>query len=223
MKIALAVILCAVIAVAAGRSQAPASPLPPSATVSGIFVVRPDPRECPSPRCGGYWISLANHARTRCDDGLLRPRCYIAAAETEKGAETQLPAYGLAKGVLESRQFGGLGELGILTVSATWDHAGEDLATGDFFRLRDTGVRCVRAPCFSFLATRLNERKQAIRVSSVDLTSTLDIPAETRRRGQVALGARDGLLAAGQIVRSSDGGRTFRATEIYLKALPPRA
>ena len=34
---------------------------------------RPDPRMCPSPRCGGYWVALANRARTRCSDGVLRP------------------------------------------------------------------------------------------------------------------------------------------------------
>jgi hypothetical protein len=221
MKIALAVTVI-VVAALSGRAQAPAA-VHSAESTAGVFVARPDPRACPSPLCGGYWVSLVNRARTRCSDGLLRPRCYVASAETSSGGETQLPSYGLAKGILGSRQFGSLGELGVLTVSATWDHAGEDLATGDFFRLRDTGVRCVRAPCFSFRATRLNGGSRTIRVSSIDLTSTLDIPAETRHRGQVALGARDGLFAAGRVVRVSDGGRTFRATEIYLKSLPPRA
>jgi hypothetical protein len=222
VKIALAITVIALAALS-GRAEMPAASVRSTATTAGIFVVRPDPRECPSPLCGGYWVSLANRARTKCSDGLLRPRCYVAAAETEKGGETQLPAYGLAKGTLGSRQFGGLGELGVLTVSATWDHAGEDFATGDFFRVRDTGVRCIRAPCFSFRAAKLNERTQAIRVSSVDLASTLDIPPETRRRAQAALRSREGLLAAGRIVATADSGRLFRASEIYFKEPPPRA
>jgi hypothetical protein len=220
VKIALAIAVTALVALS-GRAQTHAAAVHTAGTAEGIFMVRPDPRECPSPLCGGYWVSLANHARTRCSDGLLRPRCYVAAAETEKGGEIQL--FVLAKGTLESRQFEAFGELGVLKVSASWDAAGEDLATGDFFRLRDTGVRCVRSPCFSFRATKLNQAARAIRISTVDLTSTLDIPTETRRRAQAALRSRDGLLAAGRIVATADGGRLFRASQIYFKASQPRA
>ena len=224
MKIALAVILCALAALASGRAQALPSPLPSPALATGIFVVRPDPRECPSPLCGGYWVSLANHARTRCSDGLLRPRCYAAGAvDAGTGRETQAPVNGLARGTLAARQFGGFGQLGVLDIAASWEPGGEDLAVGDFFRLRDTGVRCIRAPCFSFRAVRLNQQGPAVRISSVDLTSALDVPPVTQRRARAALESRDGLLAAGTLARTSDGGRVVRVTEVYFKAPPPRA
>ncbi|MEP7224495.1 MAG: DUF6748 domain-containing protein, partial [Actinomycetota bacterium] len=44
------------------------------------YVVYTDPRLCPSPLCGGYWVALANHSRTRCPDRRYRPRCYVASA-----------------------------------------------------------------------------------------------------------------------------------------------
>lgn len=218
MKTALLFALCSL---AIGASGAAAGS---STGATGIYVVRPDPRACPSPLCGGYWISLANHARTKCHDGLLRPRCYAAeAVDAATGRPVSVDPYGLARGSLGKQSSPDFGQLGVLTVSATWDAVGEDLATGSFFRLRDTGLRCVRAPCFSFRGVKLNETASAIPVSSVDLTSTFDVPPETRRRAQAALRSQDGLLAAGRIVRSSDGGRLFRATQVYLKTAPPHA
>src|SRR5436309_12766354 len=110
-------------------------------TPKSIYVVRPDPRACPSPMCGGYWVALANHARTRCNDGLLRPRCYVAIAIsslTREPVTTELPANGLVKAVLGSQQFGGFGELGALYVTDVWKPVGQE-ATGGFFRMRDTG------------------------------------------------------------------------------------
>src|SRR5919197_6304583 len=121
MRIALAVILSALAALVAGHAQAPASPLRATVTASGIFVVRPDPRECPSPLCGGYWVALANRARTRCSDGLLRPRCYVAyVLDARDTDELGAISGSLAKGVLEFRDSPDFGRLGQLTVSGIW-------------------------------------------------------------------------------------------------------
>ena len=45
-----------------------------------MFLVEHDPRLCPSPACGGYWVALANGVRTRCGDGTREKRCYDARA-----------------------------------------------------------------------------------------------------------------------------------------------
>jgi hypothetical protein len=218
VKIALLFALCSL---AIGASGAAAGPT----AANAIYVVRPDPRACPSPLCGGYWVALANRARTKCSDGLFRPRCYAALAKDESGQPLRTPpdAYGLVRAGLAPQDFGPLGELGVLYVADVWTHAGDDAARGKFFRLRDTGIRCVRSPCFSFRATRLNEPVPAVRISSIDLTSALDITAKLRDRAYAALGMRGGLLAAGRIVVTRDGGRLFRATQVYLKIAPPHA
>src|ERR687888_2347887 len=111
MKIALTVVGCALV-LGLGAARAPASPSPPDAAAA-FYVVRPDPRECPSPLCGGYWVSLANHARTRCSDGLLRPRCYVSSAvDADKRQPVSIQAGALAKGVLEVQQSDDWGQLG---------------------------------------------------------------------------------------------------------------
>ena len=216
MRIALAVILSALAALVAGHAQAPASPLRATVTASGIFVVRPDPRECPSPLCGGYWVSLANHARTRCSDGLLRPRCYVSSAvDADKRQPVSIQAGALAKGVLEVQQSDDWGQLGVLTVGSSWAPVGQASATGTFFRLRDTGIRCVRAACLSIRARVLNSAAKPTLVSSLDLGPARSGTA--RRHAEAALASSDGLLAAGSILAAADRGRVLHASQVYLK------
>ena len=184
----------------------------------------PDPRLCPSPLCGGYWVSLANHARTRCHDGLLRPRCYVAFAVstvTRKPLATPLPAGSLARAAIGTWTFGGAGELGAIWVADASAPVGDAAPSGHFYRLQDSGIRCIRAPCFWLRATRLNARSKATG-SDLDLTATGASESELER-AQAALRSPTGLLAAGRFVAATDGGRIFRATRIYFSAKQPRA
>jgi hypothetical protein len=181
-----------------------------------IYVVRPDPRLCPSPLCGGYWVARANHARTRCHDALHRPRCYVA---TLSGSRRSLADGALARGVLGSAAVEGFGPLGALRVDEAWEPVTGAPATGEFFRLRDTGVRCIRAPCFWIRASRLN-------TASSTTISDLGLGLLTPRQARPAvaqLTTSSGLLAAGHIVRTPDGGRLVRVSQVYLRAARPRA
>ncbi|HMV67917.1 MAG TPA: hypothetical protein PKA64_13805 [Myxococcota bacterium] len=54
---------------------APSLAAPPAPQV---YAVRPDPRLCPGPMCGGWWISRVNHAQLRCADGTTAGWCYVA-------------------------------------------------------------------------------------------------------------------------------------------------
>jgi hypothetical protein len=203
-------------------SSAPAPP--PPVLARSIYVVRPDPRLCPSPLCGGYWVSRANHSRARCHDGLFRPRCYVATALSELTRQpltTDLPADSLVRAVLGSSTFPGFGELGAITVTEIWKPLGHTQLTGDFFRIRDIGVRCIRAPCFSLRAWRLN-RPFRITVSGLDL-SPAKLASEELAQAEAALATLDGLVAAGRIVPTADGGRVFRASRVYFRVARPRA
>src|SRR6187397_3172725 len=42
------------------------------------FTVAPDPRLCPSPLCGGYWISRVNQPFTVCANGTRAATCYVS-------------------------------------------------------------------------------------------------------------------------------------------------
>ncbi len=92
------------------------------------------------------------------------------------------------------------------------------VAAGSFYRLRDIGVRCVREPCFSIRASRLNTAGSML-VSGVDLRS-VELSEEQEMRAGLAL-VGDGLFAAGRAVSAAEGGRVFRASRIYLRGRQP--
>lgn len=223
VRLAVAAGLASLVVALAGATQA-ALLLPPPVVTRSIYVVQPDPRLCPSPFCGGYWVARANHARTRCHDGLFRQRCYAATAvdtSTRQPLARGLPANTLVRAVIGSWTFEGFGELGAVFVSEIWEPVDPTRPSGDFFRLRDTGVRCVRAPCFWIRGWRVN-RPGRVTVSELDLGPARS-PQRTLRRAEAALAAPDGLLASGRVVRDPSGERTFLASQVFLRAGPPRA
>jgi hypothetical protein len=189
---------------------------PPTGTA--IYVVRDDPRLCPSPRCGGYWVALANGARTRCTDGLRHPRCYVARTTSRLGRPLdRIPDGALVRGALAD----GREDLAELRAHALYAPAGTSRRAGGFYRVVDTGIRCVRAPCFSYAATQVNGRTGTT-LSEVDLTLAQASAAETAR-AQRALRTKDGLYAQGLFVLRPAGGRGFVALRLFLRAPLPRA
>ena len=184
---------------------------PPKGTA--IYVVRVDKRLCPSPLCGGYWVAIANGARTRCANGLRYPQCYVARAVNASGTQLDDSAEGsLVLGAMDL----GHDDLGELGVSAVYAPAGEARRSGRFYRLVDTGIRCVRAPCFSTRASRLN-RPYRTTISGLVL-STLRSDEALETGVLAALATRNGVLALGRIESTPDGGRVFHASRFYLRS-----
>jgi hypothetical protein len=185
----------------------------PASAGSSFYVVEPDPRMCPSPLCGGYWVSLANHARTRCADGMLHPRCYAArAADTVGAPVSAIPDQALVRGRLEPDR----DDLGLLVVARLFEPAGKAKPTGRYFRLVDTGIRCVREPCFSMRASLLNSSTSTL-ISGVVL-STLGHQRNLEERVLAELGARNGVLVRGRVVVNPIGGRELHASRFYLRS-----
>ena len=210
-------VLAALVALLLALGGATPAASNPSLVRSSFYVVRPDPRLCPSPLCGGYWVARANHARTRCHDGLLRPRCYVAnAVDEDRQPLTRGVSDGaLARATIESRSFEGLGQLGVLVVAGVFSPAGRAPPSGRFFRLVETGIRCIRAPCFSIRASQLN-RSSRTTLSGVEVVGA--VSEWLVFRIETALRTKNGVLAQGRIVASSDGGREFRATRFFLRS-----
>ena len=102
---------------------------------------------------------------------------------------------------------------GVLVVSAARAPAGKTATPAPRYRVRDTGIRCVRAPCFFMRAWRLSSGK-AVTVSELDLRAA-GLTSAQRAAAESALG-NGGVFVAGLIVRASDGGRSLRATTVYL-------
>jgi len=211
--------LLAATIVLAGGSSAAGSPPPVGPT---YYLVQPDPRLCPSPLCGGYWASLANRGQTRCHDGLVRARCYVASTvdEDRHPLTAGIPDGALLRAAIESRSYEGFGKLGVLVVADLYSPAGRATATGSFYRVVDTGIRCIRAPCFSLRAARINGSSR-ITVSDLDLTATRATPDELAR-AETAVHTKNGLLLRGRIASTTEGGRILRPSRIYLRIALPR-
>lgn len=185
--------------------------------VPAQFVVRLDPRLCPSPLCGGYWVSLANRARTQCVDLRHSPRCYVARAvdRDRQALAAGIPDGAVVRGHLEPWAYEGFGELGAIIVSEVRAPVGA-FTKGTYFRVRDLGVRCVRAPCFSYRATVLNGTRR-VTISTLDLAPAHASPRKLQR-AQAALADPSGLFVLGRITATSDGGRVLHASRIYFRA-----
>jgi len=214
--------LLAILLVVVGIGAAESPARTPSAGTA-MFVVLEDARLCPSPLCGGYWVALANGVRTRCADDAERARCYAtdAADRTGRRLARSIPDGALTRGALVTGPAIAGAQLGRLRVWALYSPVGTASVAGGYYRIRDTGIRCVREPCFSFRATGVNS-STVVTVSALDLDASGGSPSD-QARAQTALRTKDGLYARGTFVRSPDGGRIFRAVRLYLRAPLPRA
>ena len=203
--VAVLVLVSAVVATSTAARQPP--------TVTAIYVVRVDKRLCPSPMCGGYWLAIANGARTRCANGLRYPQCYVARATDFRGKPLDSIEEGsLARGAIDL----GRDDFGELRATAVHAPEGKAPESGRYYRLVDTGIRCVRAPCFSTRASRLNSARKTT-ISGLVLT-TLRYDEELEKRVLAGLATRNGVLARGRIRPTPDGGRVFHASRFYLRS-----
>ncbi|MGH3136067.1 MAG: DUF6748 domain-containing protein [Gaiellaceae bacterium] len=217
-RVGLVVLLTIVVG---GSTVGPARTQP--AIGSALYTVSVDPRLCPSPLCGGYWVALANGARTRCTDGKRSARCYVAKAvnQDHHPLDVSIPDGALVRAGIESWEYEGIGSLGVLAVAVVYAPAGKAPVSGGYYRVVDTGIRCIRAPCFSYRATQVNGSTRTT-MSDVDLGAAHATSAEVGR-ADAALRTKNGLFARGRFARTADGGRVFRALRLYLRAPQPRA
>jgi hypothetical protein len=216
-----ACLVAILLAVAGVTAAAVPARTPPKGT--SMFLVQHDPRLCPSPLCGGYWVALANGVRTRCGNGQPAARCYVAHA-VDRNARPfagDIPEGALVRGALELGQRFGDRVLDRLRVWAVYAPAGTAAVSGGYYRVVDNGIRCIRAPCFSYRAGQVNGTTR-VTTSEVDLQVSGATAADIER-ARSALGSQDGLYARGRFATTPDGGRVFRALRLYLRAPQPRA
>ena len=208
-----------VIVVSAAAVATSSARQPPTGTA--MYIVRHDPRLCPSPMCGGYWLTIVNGVRTRCSDGQRRPRCYAGrAVDRQRRPLGDIPEGALIRGAIDDWK-AMRPELDQLVVSAVYPEAGNAEVSGGYYRVFDTGIVCVRAPCFSYRAQAVNGASK-VTTSGVDLEASGATKTDVER-ARLRLRTRDGLYARGRFAATPDGGRVFRALRLYLRAPLPRA
>jgi hypothetical protein len=195
-------------------------PTDPPVSNSTFYTLRPDLRRCAAPRCGGYFIKRVNQAFTRCVEGRNLPECYVASIDW-KGA-TEVPANrALVRGSMLKRPTK-QGSFGVLRVDEVWQAVTDNKPLGEFYRVRDLGLRCIAAPCLSHQEAKLNtaiSRKIAgLDIALVGASETA-ISEATKTMTSV-----EGMLVAGSHTTvSGPAGRAqmLNATQFYLQVNLP--
>jgi hypothetical protein len=202
----------------------------PPRSVSPYYLGRADPRLCPSPECGGVWVRLVNERATPCG-GFTSRECYVASVDASRIRVSEilrtrlvgLVAGGaaLARGKLVQGRVAGFPQLRTLVATEIWPaSSAPGPSEGPVWKLRDNGIRCFAAPCFSIDAIRLNSGHRTT-ISGLDLSRTRTTLAE---RDHAREGITEGTVAvAGRIARVPNAGpagtgRVLVASQFYVQA-----
>lgn len=185
----------------------------------GYFAAQQDLRKCASPMCGGYFVHRVNASKTLCVDGSYAATCYVTGIDLSKlnldGIDAGHAVFrgAIAKTIINGKTWG------VFNASEAWVGQTASDATGSFYRAKDNGIRCIKAPCPQIGTHKLNTN--AVRsVSDLDLTDTAN-PA-TQKQIDAAMddlfSSSDGVLVAGTISATKNGGHALVASEFFLKA-----
>jgi hypothetical protein len=193
-----------------------------------LFRVRIDTRMCPAPFCGGAFVSRINQPETHCADGEYRETCYVTRVDLESAdlTDPQLAhIYGamyagqvLLGGRIEQVFSPAWGLAGEFRATDVWRSATDAVDESAIFRVRDNGIRCFAAPCFSYDLVVVNS-PEVMAVSDVGLANVGATPemlaAATEAlftTGVLATGTMHDQPAAGP----AGTGRLFDATQFYI-------
>ncbi|HEV2837109.1 MAG TPA: DUF6748 domain-containing protein [Pyrinomonadaceae bacterium] len=194
------------------------------ASTSSFYSFRRDLRRCASPRCGGYFVKLVNQARTRCADNRWQSECYVASIDWDGQSEPDSDR-GLLRGTIRPAgkgQYGfpgRMGEFGVLRVSEVWQAASANQASGNFFRVRDRGIRCIAAPCATHHEARLNSTASR-NVAGVDLSGA-GAPDNVLSEATAAMTTTDGILVSGDhspVTGPAGRSQMLKASQFYVRA-----
>jgi hypothetical protein len=192
-------------------------PVDSLASTSVYYTIRPDKRRCASPMCGGYFIKRVNQNLTPCANGKSQPECYVATIEWNGQPEVN-PQQALLRGSLISRG-DKRGKYGVLKVTESWKAAGSGTSTpGDFFRVRDRGIRCVAPPCPTHHEARLNDTRSRD-IAGVDLSTAQADEKATAQAFEAMTGQEGVLLSGTHSPVSGPAGRSqsLKADQFYLR------
>ena len=185
-------------------------------TTSTYYQVRRDLRRCVSPLCGGYWVRRTNFSTTRCLDGGYRSECYVAGVNLsplglEPDAESRLASdvdagTAVLRGTLVAGPTFNGSRLADFRASEGWKALSSAAPTGTFYKVTDSGIRCITTPCPSLHAAKLN--------STVSTNLTAIVAAQNTPDPTFG---DDGVILAGTIAR---GVLTFNTPYERVRAAP---
>jgi len=199
-----------------------------------------DQRRCASPMCGGVWVDRVNRAQTACTGGdhgpLWQETCYAADIDWSDSGLSQdqidqvmAAVYTgesgrvLVRGHLRSNDYGDGLTLGRLYISEAWLAQTDGEPDGVFVKVKDSGVRCIAAPCESNAELKLNSSLSA-NIAGIDFEpsgATEDVVGQATEAM-----FEGGMIIAGYRYTVYENGRTARgrrAYQVYLRLVPGAA
>lgn len=199
------------------------------ATPKAYFKIRRDMRKCASPMCGGFFVKQVNKSKMQCADKVFRNECYVSSIDWGAIAESSIAlSHFLLHGWLSPEKLQDFGLPDEFTVSAAYETAGDApyIAGKVFVGLKDSGIRCVMAPCPSTEEYVLNGSKTVNNIGGFNL----DQVKASRTKHNVAndiFWFGDLLLAEGNNrtetfttpARGEVSDTVFVATQFYLPIL----
>ena len=171
-----------------------------------------DLRRCPSPLCGGWFLTRLNRPTTRCVDGRPAATCYAPVLDwsganlsgdqqsklldAAREDATSSGVHAIVRGEFAPTNTTPQPGLGRFVITEAWVAEGDAMPQGEFVRVRDNGLRCFAAPCPDLTETTLNTPRSTD-IAALDWTASglteREIEALTQR-----LGTPDGILVAGE-------------------------
>jgi len=182
-----------------------------------FFTVRPDFRRCASPMCGGYFVKGVNQTVTNCANGRKMAECYVASLDWSNTSGVPIDRALLRGTLLTSGNRNG--KYGVLKVDEAWQASNDSRPGGEFYRVRDLGLRCIAAPCLSHNEAKLNTTISR-KIAGVDINS-IGSPDDLVSQAFQAMTGEEGVMVAGtHSAVSGPAGRAqmLKATQFYLKA-----
>jgi hypothetical protein len=113
------------------------------------------------------------------------------------------------------------GRYGALEVSEIWIPADDDKPYGDFYRVRDLGIRCIAAPCLTHEEGKLNA-SSVQKIAGVDLNEA-GVGEAPLTQARTAITSSSGIIVAGgHSTVSGPAGRALmlKASQFYLRQEP---
>lgn len=189
----------------------------------GYFTVSRDLRKCAFPMCGGYFVARVNTSSTLCSDGNYSSKCYVTAIDLSNLGLTDQDldlGHAVLRGTIVKSKINGQTYGQFSALEAWANETGSD-ATGSFYRAKDNGIRCIKAPCPSTSAIKLNTSSTK-NISDLDLSKT----GATQKEIQGAMDSLfedDGLLVSGVITTVQGNGMKLTGSAFFHKKIGVRA
>jgi hypothetical protein len=198
----------------------------PDTSSSYYIVTRLDPRLCPSPLCGGYFVKAVNKPKTQCADGTWRRDCHAAELdasalgwsddELARFSEQFGQRHALVRGKLRQMERGSL-KVDVLVVDEGWLGQALSKPIGVFYGAKSTGIVCITFPCLSIHERTLNFRIERL-IAEIDLAAS-GAAKDQVEAGYKALSEPAGVLAVGEhhvIAGPAGRGLKLVTSEFYL-------